>query len=131
MVLDQGNSTNSLSFVGACKALPKATVASSDSAFGWSWLLSLDYATANNAYTHVMTPNSLSCTGATTPTAFTNNPTWGGVGAAITATSNHPGGVNVGFCDGSVKFVKDSIDLATWQGVGTRNGKEIISGDAF
>ena len=59
------------------------------------------------------------------------HPTWGGIGAAITATSNHPGGVNVAFCDGSVKFIKDSIDLRTWWALGTRNGKEIISGDAY
>jgi prepilin-type N-terminal cleavage/methylation domain-containing protein/prepilin-type processing-associated H-X9-DG protein len=131
VVLDQANSANALAFVGACKALPKTTVASSDSAFGWAWLLSLDYATANNAYTHVMPPNSVSCTGATTPTAFTNNPTWGGVAAAITATSNHPGGVNVTFGDGSVKFIKDSIDVQTWWALGTRNGKEIISSDQY
>jgi prepilin-type N-terminal cleavage/methylation domain-containing protein/prepilin-type processing-associated H-X9-DG protein len=131
VVLDQGSLANAQAFVAACKGLPTSTVASSDSAFGWAWLLSLDYATANNAYTHVMTPNSLSCTGTTTPTAFTNNPEWGGVAAAITATSNHPGGVNVTFGDGSVKFIKDSIDVSTWWAIGTRNGKEIISSDAY
>ena len=131
MVLDQGSSTNAAAFVGACKALPVGTKASTDSAFGSQWLLSLDYATANNAYSHVMTPNSISCTGTTTATSYTNNPLWGGVGAAITATSNHPGGVNVTFCDGSVKFIKDSIDLSTWWSLGTRNGKEIISSDAY
>jgi prepilin-type N-terminal cleavage/methylation domain-containing protein/prepilin-type processing-associated H-X9-DG protein len=131
VVLDQGSQTNATAFVAACKSLPVTTAASSDSAFGSQWLLSLDYATANNAYTHVMTPNTVSCTGTATATSFTNNSQWGGIGAAITATSNHPGGVNVGFCDGSVKFVKDAVDLATWQGLGTRNGREIISADAY
>jgi prepilin-type N-terminal cleavage/methylation domain-containing protein/prepilin-type processing-associated H-X9-DG protein len=131
IVLDQASSANAQAFVAACKALPTGTVASSDSAFGSQWLLSLDYAIANNAYTHVMAPNGISCTGTQTATSFTNNPQWGGIGAAITATSNPPGGVNVGFGDGSVKFVKDSIDLLTWWALATRNGKEIISSDSY
>jgi len=56
---------------------------------------------------------------------------WGGVGAAITPTSNHPGGVNVGFADGSVRFVKDSVDLTTWWALGTRAGGEVVSADAY
>ncbi len=47
------------------------------------------------------------------------------------ATSNHPGGVNVGFCDGSVKFIKDSINLQTWWALGTRNGGEVVSADSY
>jgi prepilin-type N-terminal cleavage/methylation domain-containing protein/prepilin-type processing-associated H-X9-DG protein len=131
VVLDQASTANTQAFVGACKALPAGTQATTAAAFGSQWLLSLDFATANNAYTHVMPPNGLSCTGAQTATSFISNPQWGGIGAAITATSNHPGGVNVGFCDGSVKFIKDSIDLSTWWALGTRNGKEIISADAY
>jgi prepilin-type N-terminal cleavage/methylation domain-containing protein/prepilin-type processing-associated H-X9-DG protein len=47
------------------------------------------------------------------------------------ASSNHPGGVNVMMTDGSVKFIKDSIDQNTWWGIGTRNGGEVISADAY
>ncbi len=47
------------------------------------------------------------------------------------ARSYHPGGVNVALCDGSVKFVKDSINLDTWRSIGSRAGGEIISADAF
>jgi len=32
--------------------------------------------------------------------------------------SRHIGGVGVVLCDGSVRFVKDSVTLATWQGLG-------------
>ena len=47
------------------------------------------------------------------------------------ANSRHPGGVNVGLADGSVRFVKDSVDLAAWRALGTRNGGEVLSADAF
>ena len=35
-------------------------------------------------------------------------------------TSNHPGGVNVSFMDGSVHFIKNSINLQPWWFMGTR-----------
>jgi prepilin-type processing-associated H-X9-DG protein len=47
------------------------------------------------------------------------------------ARSYHTGGVNVVFCDGSVKFVKDSVNLATWRAISTMNGNEVLSGDAY
>ena len=33
-------------------------------------------------------------------------------------SSFHPGGVNVAFSDGSVKFIKDSINIQTWWAIG-------------
>jgi prepilin-type N-terminal cleavage/methylation domain-containing protein len=45
---------------------------------------------------------------------------------ATTAASYHVGGVHVTLCDGSVRFVSDSIDLKLWRGVGTRNGGEVL-----
>ena len=48
-----------------------------------------------------------------------------------TANSYHPGGVNVAFCDGSVRFIKDSVALATWRALGSRNGGEVISSDSY
>ena len=67
VVLDQGSTANAQAFLAACKALPATTAASSAAAFGSAWLLSLDYATANNAYSHVMAPNGISCTGRRRP----------------------------------------------------------------
>ena len=47
------------------------------------------------------------------------------------ARSNHPGGANALFCDGHVQFVKNSVNLATWRGLSTRSGGEVISADTF
>jgi prepilin-type N-terminal cleavage/methylation domain-containing protein/prepilin-type processing-associated H-X9-DG protein len=131
IVIDQKNAMTSQAYVSACQSLPGGQIATTSSMFGAQWLMSQDAATANNAYTHVMTPNSLSCLGTPDQAQIISNPLYGGIGAAITATSNHPGGVNVAFCDGSVKFIKDSVDLQTWWALGTRSGKEIIGSDSF
>ncbi len=40
--------------------------------------------------------------------------------------SNHPGGVHVARCDGSVGFLNESIDLDVWRALGTRNGHEVM-----
>lgn len=40
------------------------------------------------------------------------------------ARSNHPGGVNLGVADGSVRFVGDQIDPAVWAAWSTREGQE-------
>ncbi len=48
---------------------------------------------------------------------------------STTANSRHPGGVNVLLADGSVRFVKDTVNIIAWRGLGTRNGGEIISAD--
>ncbi len=45
--------------------------------------------------------------------------------ALSTARSYHPGGVNVLFADGSVRFVRDGVDLATWRALATRAGGEV------
>ena len=50
---------------------------------------------------------------------------------AIPPTSNHPGGVNVAFCDGSVHFIKDSIGPADLVALGTRNLGEVLSSDSY
>ena len=42
--------------------------------------------------------------------------------------SNHPGGVNVLFCDGSVRFALDAIDVTVWRGAATRAGGEPADG---
>ena len=45
--------------------------------------------------------------------------------------SYHPGGSNVLFSDGSVRFVKSSTNMFTWWALGTRADGEVVSADAY
>jgi prepilin-type processing-associated H-X9-DG protein len=45
--------------------------------------------------------------------------------------SLHPGGAHFVFGDGSVKFLKESINAATYRAIGTRARGEAISADAL
>jgi prepilin-type N-terminal cleavage/methylation domain-containing protein/prepilin-type processing-associated H-X9-DG protein len=51
--------------------------------------------------------------------------------AAITSRSYHSGGVNSLFGDGSVRFIKSSIDGAAWRALGSVAGGEVISSDSY
>lgn len=45
------------------------------------------------------------------------------------ARSRHTGGVNAIMCDGSTRFVRNSIALQTWQRMGTMDGNDIYNDD--
>jgi prepilin-type N-terminal cleavage/methylation domain-containing protein/prepilin-type processing-associated H-X9-DG protein len=47
------------------------------------------------------------------------------------ARSRHPGGVDVGLCDGSVRFIKNSIALTTWGALASSQGNEVVSADQY
>ena len=47
------------------------------------------------------------------------------------ARSRHPGGINVLLGDGSVRFVKNSVNMPVWLGLNTISGGEIVSSDAW
>jgi prepilin-type processing-associated H-X9-DG protein len=49
----------------------------------------------------------------------------------MTAKSNHPGGVNMGFLDGSVKFIKNRINPGTYGAIGTMGSGEIIDASSL
>jgi prepilin-type N-terminal cleavage/methylation domain-containing protein/prepilin-type processing-associated H-X9-DG protein len=51
--------------------------------------------------------------------------------AAKGFVSFHPGGANFVFADGSVHFLKTSINLVTYCALGSRDGGEVISSDAY
>ena len=50
---------------------------------------------------------------------------------ALNASSDHPGGVNALFVDGSVHFIKNSVNGYTWRALGTIAGGEVISSDQY
>jgi prepilin-type N-terminal cleavage/methylation domain-containing protein/prepilin-type processing-associated H-X9-DG protein len=71
-----------------------------------------------------------------TPNAYNDTWTHCGLNASSRAVlsnadSYHPGGVNTLFGDGSVKFIKDSINQRTWWALGTRMNGEVISADSY
>ncbi len=75
--------------------------------------------------------------GLTPNSRFPNCGTWtitnvGPAGSGLFASrSFHPGGVNSLFGDGSVKFMKDTVNQVTWWGLGTISGGEVISADSY
>ena len=94
---------------------------------GRTWITG--YYTATR-YNHLIPPNGISCTdnnnAATTVGSATNE------GAtASTASSRHPGGVNVLFADGSIHFVKNTIGNVVWWALGSKDGGEVVSSDAY
>ncbi len=81
-----------------------------------------DWAAQGGGYSHIMTPNLKACifSGQTQPLQQT--------AMCVGASSFHSGGVNVGFLDGSVRFVKDSVNQQTWWSIATKASGEIIDG---
>jgi prepilin-type N-terminal cleavage/methylation domain-containing protein/prepilin-type processing-associated H-X9-DG protein len=74
-------------------------------------------------YSHVMTPNLNACEW--------SNTGGGQYRTMVGASSNHSGGVNVCFIDGSVHFVKNSVAQQAWWGVATKSGGEIVSASSL
>jgi prepilin-type N-terminal cleavage/methylation domain-containing protein/prepilin-type processing-associated H-X9-DG protein len=78
----------------------------------WSW----SFLGVGATYAHITLPNEKSCLG-----GAEND--WTGH-TAQAAGSAHPGGVNVGLADGSIRFVAETVDKNIWWAIGTRNGGE-------
>jgi len=68
-----------------------------------------------NTINTVLPPNGPSCT-----------QNFDGGWSMMAATSRHAGGVQVVMADGSVRFIQQSVNLQTWQGLGTRANQETL-----
>ena len=91
----------------------------------WTWKGDWWISSSSNTYSHTQTPNRKSCyyAGTGQPNNMALN--------VVTAASRHPGGVNCAFMDGSVKFVKESVNRVAWQAIATPGGGEVVSADSF
>jgi prepilin-type processing-associated H-X9-DG protein len=131
VTLDIGGSTGAQmaqSLYQACNAISGTTTLSGTSGLycGYAWDGANVWGVNFNCYNHWNTPNKWSC-------AASNSWDKNAAGPmdAVTPASNHPGGVNAAFCDGSVHFIKDSVSVQTWWALGTRNMGEIIGSDQY
>ena len=85
------------------------------------------YAAPNSAIPDLFSPSSKYC-----PPAYNrpdlNLPCAGSSVNEMTAASRsrHPGGVNILKADGSVHFVSQNVNLATWRAMGAIDGGEIV-----
>jgi len=124
---NQGDMAGALAGVQLCRGIPGTTQANGTSWInGFSWALGYQWHWVNGCYNHYNTPNGLTCSPGSDP----GGP-WGGAVGMSTPSSNHPGGVNMCMADGSVRFIKNSVSVQVWWGLGSRNGGEVISADSY
>jgi prepilin-type N-terminal cleavage/methylation domain-containing protein/prepilin-type processing-associated H-X9-DG protein len=143
---DQGpqGGIQALQFMQACKALPgiQQSIGILPPANGNIWLAGNPGSSLCwDAYNHFMPPNGTSCAALNDPNANsggtggtslgTTTGGWGTYMDALPPSSNHSGGVNICFADGSVRFVKNSVSYQNWWAIGTRNGQEALSSDSY
>ncbi len=93
------------------------------------------------SFTGLLTPNSTlpdtmgngGCSGIVNPpcNGGLKNPNGGYMMVYLGARSFHPGGVNAGMCDGSVRFLKNTVNPITYMGLSTTQGGEVISADSY
>jgi prepilin-type N-terminal cleavage/methylation domain-containing protein/prepilin-type processing-associated H-X9-DG protein len=105
----------------ACTNLP-LTAPPLTSRQGMSWVMGEMCCTT---YNHVAPPNTKSCAAP----GFTG--TMANMAMQVPPSSLHPGGVNVLFGDGAVRYIKDTINLSTWRAIGSRNGGEVVSASDY
>jgi prepilin-type processing-associated H-X9-DG protein len=89
----------------------------------WGWSAGFETRAAPNASVPDTLQQAAYCI-PETPNPPCNGPSTAASYFWAAARSRHPGGVNAAMCDGSVHFVVDEIDLATWRATSTTQGDE-------
>jgi prepilin-type N-terminal cleavage/methylation domain-containing protein/prepilin-type processing-associated H-X9-DG protein len=116
-------------FLAQCNSLTTGTVGNTTTPRGQWWQVTAPYYANYGMYNHVSAPNSRSCSNIVQAAAggFPGLDVYG----TSPPSSFHQGGVNVAMCDGSVRFIRDQINLYTWWAIGTRAGNEPINANSF
>ena len=106
-------------YIIVCNAARKAGTANQDNSVGSYW--AAGRVTHGPMVNELYTPNSPNqdCY------SFSQD------AAVKTMRSRHPGGVNTMMADGSVRFIKNSVNQMTWWALGTKAGGEVVSADAY
>jgi len=110
---------NLTSYISACDAKRVAGTANQVNSVGSYW--AAGRVAEGPLITELLTPNS----------SHSDCYNYGQYTGMQTARSRHSGGVNTLMADGSVKFVKNSINQVTWWALGSKAGGEVISSDAY
>jgi prepilin-type processing-associated H-X9-DG protein len=107
-----------IQFAQSCQ---QAQINGANQAFAWKgewWCWG-----AQMIYSHTNMPNRYACQ------YSDQNNDWRATITLWNPSSNHPGGVNVLFMDGSVRFVKSSISYQPWYAIATPDAGETVSSD--
>jgi prepilin-type N-terminal cleavage/methylation domain-containing protein len=118
-----------LALVQACNSLPATTQSQATYSSGNVWIAAWVWYINGNGYNHYNTPNKTTCSDP--QDANYVGSLFVGPDGMAPPTSNHPGGVNLGMSDGSVRFIKDSVSIQAWWGLGTRSGGEVIDSSSY
>jgi prepilin-type N-terminal cleavage/methylation domain-containing protein/prepilin-type processing-associated H-X9-DG protein len=106
----------------ACQGLNPLTAPPLTSREGMSWVMGEMCCTL---YNHVGTPNQNTCAAPNFPGNMAN------MAMQVPPSSKHPGGANLMMGDGSVRFIRNSVNLQSWRALGTRDGGEVLSADSY
>lgn len=123
---------------GLSNTLMTSEVMTSDQTTNNLIVSEVSYAKGGQTFTGFLTPNSSSPDQSTR--ACPEDTSWKNVASCIAMATNwdriqdvvlaprsrHPGGVNASLCDGSVRFIAETIDTSTWRALSTASGQEVV-----
>jgi prepilin-type processing-associated H-X9-DG protein len=119
--------TTDIQFAQACQGIVPQTTNTSQAAGqqSWGWKGEWWAYGGTMIYSHTNLPNRYACD-------YNDQREDGQAKTTlINASSNHPGGVNVLFMDGSVRFLKSTVSYQPWYAIATPDGGEVVSSDGL